>query len=259
MANHSSNTPVSLILKNASAARAVEEDEPRKKSREDWRKARELEEARKAGTAPAAVDKEGRDINPHIPHYISSAPWYIGASTPTLKHQRFQPKTQNKESNLDQCSGKEHLDSLPQELLLGQTEEYEEYSSAGNIIKRQERSVIQSKYEEKLQAKSKERQKSAEESLDNEMFSESLEAERTVTQKKPKQREIKKNKSHHKDEVAEAIKKIERNLKVAEEWLQLDERKRPYNSMYSAKELTEKEIEAYKKKRVREEDPMASL
>lgn len=69
------NVPVSQILNNKS----VFEDEPRKKSREDWRKAKELEEARKAGTAPAAVDEEGKDINPHIPQYISATPWYFGA------------------------------------------------------------------------------------------------------------------------------------------------------------------------------------
>jgi pre-mRNA-processing factor SLU7 len=75
MANPLTNAPVSEILKNASTF----EDEPRKKSREDWRKAKELEEARKAGTAPAAVDEEGKDINPHIPQYISATPWYFGA------------------------------------------------------------------------------------------------------------------------------------------------------------------------------------
>lgn len=56
MANPVRNVPISEILKNKSTF----EDEPRKKSREDWRKAKELEEARKAGTAPAAVDEEGK-------------------------------------------------------------------------------------------------------------------------------------------------------------------------------------------------------
>ena len=48
--------PVSLLLGGKSNAI---ESEPQKKTREDWRKAKELEEARKAGTAPAAVDEEG--------------------------------------------------------------------------------------------------------------------------------------------------------------------------------------------------------
>ncbi|ODM99407.1 Pre-mRNA-splicing factor SLU7 [Orchesella cincta] len=90
MAYNSSSTPVSEVLR--SKDEDVEDDEPKTKSREDWRKAKELEEARKAGTAPAAVDEEGRDINPHIPQYIASAPWYYGSRGPTLKHQRIQPE-----------------------------------------------------------------------------------------------------------------------------------------------------------------------
>ncbi|XP_012533016.1 pre-mRNA-splicing factor Slu7 [Monomorium pharaonis] len=97
MAHSSANVTVSSILKNKSSF----DDEPRKKSREDWRKAKELEEARKAGTAPAAVDEEGKDINPHIPQYISATPWYFGAQGPTLKHQRPQPEKQKEYSSID--------------------------------------------------------------------------------------------------------------------------------------------------------------
>ncbi|PON98677.1 Pre-mRNA splicing Prp18-interacting factor [Trema orientale] len=58
------------------------------KSREDHRKQLELEEARKAGLAPAEVDEDGKEINPHIPQYMSSAPWYLNTERPSLKHQR---------------------------------------------------------------------------------------------------------------------------------------------------------------------------
>jgi pre-mRNA-processing factor SLU7 len=93
------NVPVSEILRNKSQ---FEEDEPKKKSREDWRKAKELEEAQKAGTAPAAMDEEGKDINPHIPQYISAAPWYFGAKGPTLKHQRPQREKEKTFAKLDE-------------------------------------------------------------------------------------------------------------------------------------------------------------
>uniref|UniRef100_A0A182T4H0 Pre-mRNA-splicing factor SLU7 n=1 Tax=Anopheles maculatus TaxID=74869 RepID=A0A182T4H0_9DIPT len=86
MVSSGSRLPLSMLLQTKEAT----DEEPRKASREDWRKAKELEEARKAGNAPAAVDEEGRDINPHIPQYISSAPWYYNTAGPTLKHQRPQ-------------------------------------------------------------------------------------------------------------------------------------------------------------------------
>ncbi|KAH1023881.1 pre-mRNA-splicing factor Slu7 [Dendroctonus ponderosae] len=98
MVSTGQSLPVSQILRDKSY---LDDDEPKKKSREDWRKAKELEEARKAGTAPAAVDEDGKDINPHIPQYISNAPWYYGTSGPTLKHQRPQEEHQKQYSDLD--------------------------------------------------------------------------------------------------------------------------------------------------------------
>lgn len=103
----------------------VREDGPPKKSREDYRKQKELDEARKSGLEPAEQDEFGvwvvillgssnyltslsthtspilyiiivsifSDINPHIPQYIKDAPWYLQMHGPTLTHQRVQPET----------------------------------------------------------------------------------------------------------------------------------------------------------------------
>jgi hypothetical protein len=103
-----------------------------KLSREEYKKQKELEEARKAGRVAPAIDDEGNMINPHIPQvwysateklyvcfgilfglfsklvehgysgvfiisrstlqYISQAPWYLNNTAPGLKHQKAQQK-----------------------------------------------------------------------------------------------------------------------------------------------------------------------
>lgn len=71
-------------------------------SRHAFKAAKELEEARKAGTAPPAVDADGKIINPHIPEYISRAPWYAAAEEgPSLKHQRNHNAATRKFDGLD--------------------------------------------------------------------------------------------------------------------------------------------------------------
>lgn len=47
-------------LPNPNADAIVGLDEPKKMTREDWRKKKELEEQRKLGNAPAEVDEEGK-------------------------------------------------------------------------------------------------------------------------------------------------------------------------------------------------------
>ena len=86
---HVSKTAVSRVIAQ-SQNDGDSGDEPKTRSRDDFKKQKELEEARKLGTAPAAVDETGKDINPHIPQYISDAPWYLDPKGPTLKHQRQQ-------------------------------------------------------------------------------------------------------------------------------------------------------------------------
>ncbi|KAI9222234.1 Pre-mRNA splicing Prp18-interacting factor-domain-containing protein, partial [Blastocladiella britannica] len=59
-----------------------------KLSKEEYQKRLDLEAARKAGTAPPEVDEDGNEINPHIPQYITQAPWYVDSGAPSLRHQR---------------------------------------------------------------------------------------------------------------------------------------------------------------------------
>ncbi|KAJ1910606.1 mRNA splicing protein [Tieghemiomyces parasiticus] len=58
-------------------------------NRDDYVRLKDLDAARKAGTAPAEVDDEGREINPHIPEFMVKAPWYVSTGRPSLNHQRI--------------------------------------------------------------------------------------------------------------------------------------------------------------------------
>ncbi|SGY14106.1 BQ5605_C010g06064 [Microbotryum silenes-dioicae] len=61
-----------------------------KLSREEFRRQKDLDAARKAGTAAPAVDEDGQAINPHIPEFMSKAPWYlVQTEGPSLKHQKM--------------------------------------------------------------------------------------------------------------------------------------------------------------------------
>lgn len=46
-------------------------------------------QARKAGIAPAAIDADGKEINPHIPQYMTKGLWYLNQTeSTTLMHQK---------------------------------------------------------------------------------------------------------------------------------------------------------------------------
>mmetsp|Transcript_57467 Transcript_57467/g.136646 ORF Transcript_57467/g.136646 Transcript_57467/m.136646 type:complete len:568 (-) Transcript_57467:73-1776(-) len=56
-------------------------------SRDDARKAKQLQEARQSGAAAPETDAAtGKIINPHNPQFITQAPWYLNQSQPSLKH-----------------------------------------------------------------------------------------------------------------------------------------------------------------------------
>jgi pre-mRNA-processing factor SLU7 len=57
----------------------------------------------------------------------------------------------------------------------------------------------------------------------------------------------------------QALAQEELHQEEAEHILAMDERKRPYNSMYEVKKPTDEEMEAYYMKKRREEDPMAQF
>ncbi|GJN90992.1 hypothetical protein Rhopal_004006-T1 [Rhodotorula paludigena] len=76
-----------------------------KLSREEYaqgraRKQKDLEAARKAGTAAPALDEEGKPINPHIPEFMANAPWYLKTGEgPSLSHHKANIPKYNREAS----------------------------------------------------------------------------------------------------------------------------------------------------------------
>nr|BAK02514.1 predicted protein [Hordeum vulgare subsp. vulgare] len=101
-------TPPSIL------ARQKDGDAPKKQTREEYRQQKELEELRKAGSAPAEVDEEGKDINPHIPKYMTDVPWYVtyDHEKPTLKHQRIHPEKTKTFDTLNEWYARGHADKV---------------------------------------------------------------------------------------------------------------------------------------------------
>lgn len=58
---------------------------------------------------------------------------------------------------------------------------------------------------------------------------------------------------------SQALEAEDKRVKQVEMLMQLDERKRPYNSLFEVKAPTEEEMEAFRMKRSRPDDPMASF
>ena len=58
---------------------------------------------------------------------------------------------------------------------------------------------------------------------------------------------------------AQALLAEEQRQRDMAEMMLLDERKRPYSSLTEVKEPTEEEMEAFRMKRPREDDPMAAF
>lgn len=74
-----------------------------------------------------------------------------------------------------------------------------------------------------------------------------------------KKKERKAKKEEIKSALKKALDKEDERLKEVDRIMNMDERKRPYNSMYDVTKPTDEEIEAYHMKKRRDDDPMANF
>uniref|UniRef100_A0A6I8QNP1 Pre-mRNA-splicing factor SLU7 n=1 Tax=Xenopus tropicalis TaxID=8364 RepID=A0A6I8QNP1_XENTR len=204
--------------------------------------------------------------------HLQADPTKLEVLAKSFKVKKEDFEHEQKKSILEKYGGQEHLNIPPTELLLAQTEEYVEYSRHGTVIKGQEKAVAKSKYEEDILINNHINPDICEEDL--------MPTEEEMTKPKTlveihqeKLKEKKKKKKHRKsgdsdsdndekkkkDKLKKALNAEEARLKQVEEMMQLDERKRGYNSVYESREPTEEEMEAYRMKRQRPDDPMASF
>jgi len=59
--------------------------------------------------------------------------------------------------------------------------------------------------------------------------------------------------------VMQALVEEDERLKQVEAMMSVDERQQPYNVCYEDKALTDEQIDAFQRRRMRDEDPMARL
>ncbi|XP_036012344.1 pre-mRNA-splicing factor SLU7 isoform X2 [Mus musculus] len=95
-----------------------------------------------------------------------------------------------------------------------------------------------------------------------ELHQEKLKEEKKKKKKKKKHRKSSSDsddEERKQEKLKKALNAEEARLLHVKEIMQIDERKRPYNSIYETREPTEEEMEAYRMKRQRPDDPMASF
>jgi len=217
--------------------------------------------------------------------------------TKITKKKKDLVKKKTKDAILAKYGGEEHLDTLPKELLLAQTEEYVEYSADGKVIKGVEKAVARSKYEEdkylnnhtsvwgsywengqwgfaccRQFVKISYCTGAAGIALREEMLQNALAVEdgddapvqslveQSKSLKKQREKEMKEKEEKEKKEKEERFQKA---LKAEDELrktqVEKDERKRGYNSLGKkgqGYDVTDEDMEAYRLKKVRSDDPM---